>query len=458
MAKNLVRKGNALYIKISIPRKLRHLFLGESGKPRGSIWEKAGRDYDAAKILCADRVAWWSRAFARIERGETLADIERDALELQRVQQWMQMRRREIEAGRYEPHPPTARLIAEQFAFEAGAPIPANRAHGLDVPLKSQENGETVSQASEALYGALERDRRRQTTVDGHKLRVRAFVETCGDLPLARITRSVASDWLDKIGAKRSNRTRNSYAQTMALVVETARRRGRYQGENPFDGMKAQAAGESYQAFTTEELQKLFGALPREIKPAKHSPESALPWVALIAAYSGARLEEIAQLSAADIREVPANGATVTVIDIHNGGNNALKNKASARLIPVHSALVRAGLLRYVAALPKNGPLFPGLKRRESKGGKVGARLGELFRKRLVALGLKRDGLCFHSFRHLVAGKLEQAGVAQTDAARVLGHAIEGMSYGVYSTGPGLKRLAAVVEEIQYDIASSTTK
>jgi len=67
-----------------------------------------------------------------------------------------------------------------------------------------------------------------------------------------------------------------------------------------------------------------------------------------------------------------------------------------------------------------------------------------------VALGLKREGLCFHSFRHTVAGKLEQASVSQTDAARVLGHAIAGMSYGVYSNGPGLKRLAGIIEEIRY--------
>jgi hypothetical protein len=40
--------------------------------------------------------------------------------------------------------------------------------------------------------------------------------------------------------------------------------------------------------------------------------------------------------------------------------------------------------------------------------------------------------------------------VSQTDAARVLGHTIPGMSYGVYSSGPGLKRLAGVVEEIAY--------
>jgi integrase len=191
--------------------------------------------------------------------------------------------------------------------------------------------------------------------------------------------------------------------------------------------------------------------MPRDVKPKKHSPDTALPWCAVIAAFSGARLEEIAQLTTADVRAEDANGATVTVIDIHNGGDNKLKNETSARLIPVHSELVRLGLLDYVKALPK-GPLFPGLTRRESKGGKVGARVGELFRKKLVALGLKREGLCFHSFRHTVAGALDAAGVPQSDAARVLGHAVSGMSYGVYSqAGPGLKRVAAVVQEIKYD-------
>jgi integrase len=102
--------------------------------------------------------------------------------------------------------------------------------------------------------------------------------------------------------------------------------------------------------------------------------------------------------------------------------------------------------LRYRDSLPKDGPLFPGMERRA----KIGARVGELFGKRLKALGLKRDGLVFHSFRHTVSSRLEAAGVSQTDAARVLGHTIPGMSYGTHSTGPGLKRLAAVIEEISY--------
>src|SRR5262245_10628765 len=104
------------------------------------------------------------------------------------------------------------------------------------------------------------------------------------------------------------------------------------------------------------------------------------------------RLEEIAQLTVADVQTRDANGGTIVVFNIHNGGKNHLKNETSARAIPVRSELVRAGLLKYGRALPQDGLLFPGLKRRQSKGGKIGARLGELFRRRLIALDMKRDG------------------------------------------------------------------
>jgi integrase len=136
---------------------------------------------------------------------------------------------------------------------------------------------------------------------------------------------------------------------------------------------------------------------------------------------------------------------------VHNGGNNAIKNESSVRLVPAHSALVRAGLLDYVKALPKGGPLFPGLTRRKSKGGKCGARIGEIFRKRLIALGLKREGLVFHSFRHTVGTRLDQAGVSQTDSARILGHEIPEMTFGTYSGGPGALRLKVEIEKIHYE-------
>jgi integrase len=233
---------------------------------------------------------------------------------------------------------------------------------GEAVPL-APVGAETINQAAEAWFDEMQRDPSaavKATTLEAHRLRVRAFFDHCGDIPLASVTRAMASDFLARIAQEGElfNRTVNNYATTLASVFKSARYRGRFQGDSPFEGQKRKAGGESYEAFETAELQTLFDSFTFETAP-KHSPETALPWVSLIAVYSGARLEEIAQLAVGDIRDQGANGATVTVIDIYNGGNNALKNAASARLVPVHSELVRAGLLDYVKALPKDGPLFP---------------------------------------------------------------------------------------------------
>jgi len=100
--------------------------------------------------------------------------------------------------------------------------------------------------------------------------------------------------------------------------------------------------------------------------------------------------------------------------------------------------------------LPRGGKLFPGLVARQSKGGKLGARLGEEFREWLVRLGLKREKLCYHSFRHNVADAMNNAKVYPPHKSRVLGHAVPGMT-GHYGRGPGLKLLAEAVESISYE-------
>jgi integrase len=446
----LQRRGNRWYLNLGIPRSLRQYFLSSTGKPLAQIQQPLGDlTFEEAKIECSRRTTRCLELFARLRAGVPMTPAQIKAALLDPDPEAWSVEERAEARARYKSY-----MASAPFMAYAEAHASAERAASPAASVPAVVDGELISQAAEAWIAELQRDPSaavKATTVDGHRLRVRAFVQHCGDVPLASVTRATASNFLDKIAAGGlANRTVNNYATTMACVFRSAKDRGRVTGDNPFERMKRKAGGGSYEAFTPGEIQTLFAALPAEIRPKRHTPESALPWVSRIGAYTGARLEEIAQLTAADIRDVPANGATVTVLDIHNGGNNTLKNESSARLVPVHSELVRAGLLDYAKALPEGSPLFPGLKRRESKGGKVGARLGELFRKRLVVLDIKRPGLCFHSLRHTVAGRLEAAGVSQTDAARCLGHAISGESYGTYSTGPGLKRLAAVVEAIEY--------
>ena len=489
----LVQRGKQFYLRLAIPRPIRPLFPSGSGKARDFVVEPLGRNFDPARVECDRRVADYRALFARAplmtadavqvelqaikQRAESrkiAADLPMLASELDDIRErtrtkWEDVQRfyrspeylqvaREQEHIHREVERITKGLVPEgsQAWNEIAEKVvmAMSPRHQLTFPQAGEPaaQGQTVTQAAELWFAEMERPDAgvRPQTLDGHRLRVRAFVEKCGDLPLSSVTRAIASVWLAAVANGRSNRTTNNYCMTMQCLFKSARNRGRFQGENPFEDQRRKAAGEKREAFTAAEIHKLFAALPVEVLPRKHSPETALPWVTRIAAFSGMRLEEAAQLNVRDIRTVGVNGGSLVCLDIHNGGNNHLKSESSARVIPVHSELCRAGLLDYLKALPQDGPAFPGLSRRASKGGKIGARLGELFRKRLVALGIKRVGLCFHSLRNTVANRLEAAAVSQTDAARVLGHAIEGMSYGVYSSGPGLKRLAAVVEEISY--------
>jgi integrase len=376
-------------LRIAVPRPIRPLFLSGTGKPREFIVEPLGRNYDPARVECDRRVADYRALFARASL------MTPDAVQA------------EIEA-------------IKQRATE--------RRTLADLPLLESE---------------LERHRR-----DSRDQMGAAYYP-------GGVSESSMAQWRAHLEFRRRlvrESVANIVKHSNPPILEGSPNRGRFQGDNPFEDQRRKAGGEKREAFTAAELHKIFASLPLDIAPAKHSPESALPWAVRIAAYTGMRLEEISQLTVADIQTRGSNGGTVIVFDIHNGDNaHHLKNDSSARAIPLHSELARAGLLDYIRALPQDGLLFPGLKRRASKGGKIGARLGELFRKKLVKLGMKRDGLCFHSFRHTVAQRLEAAAVSQTDAARVTGHTIEGMTYGVYSTGPGLKRLAAVVEAVRYD-------
>jgi integrase len=455
---HLWQRGRQYWFRLAIPPSLRHHFPSGGGH-LDKVAKPLGDSPSLAKVCAAEEAAEFLKLFARLRAGEQVAPKQIE---------WMLKRRldplepmtyvSDDEWREFIQGPPTQRQkeFAQMRAQKRNERIAKmyedwGNSDFEGEPARAGGGPETISQAAEAWIAELTRQDEppRPQTLDGHRNRVRVFIRKRGDKPLAEYTRAEASDFLRSLAV--AGGTRNAYATTLKCIFDDARNRGRFTGENPFDGMKVKKGDNSYVPFTIDELQTLFDALPLKIDPIKHTPSTALPWAAAIALYSGARLEEIAQLTTADIRSVGANGATVTVIDIHNGGTNKLKNESSARIVPVHSALVRAGLLDYVKVLPKGSPLFPGLKRRASKGGKIGARLGELFRKRLVALGLKRRGLCFHSFRHTVAGRLDAAEARQSDVARILGHAVAGMSLGTYSKeGPGLKVIAGVVEKIDY--------
>jgi integrase len=452
---NLRQRGRQYYLHLVIPRALRRFFQSKSGKPMAALWEPLGPNLDIAEPRAARRVADYKDVFARLKAGESMtpeqikaavepssADVAKRALAKLYEHWYRHSEEYPATPEQFVPHPDTTdekmlRRILQEFRAQR-APL-----------------GETVSQALEAWLAEKASDKateQRPQTIAGHRDRAKAFTDYCkADLPLAEVDRAKASDFLSSL--KCSNRTRNNYAQTLRAVFQSARLRGRFTGDNPFDKQRRKAAKNNKERYTDDQAKMLIEAWPREVRPAKHSPGTAVGWATLISAYSGLGLEEVCQLTVADVRTEGTNGGSVDVFDIHNGddGHHLKNDDTRPRLVPVAKALVDAGLLKYRDALPQDGLLFPGLTRRTSKGNKIGARVGELFNKKRRALGITRDGngLDFHSWRHVIGTKLRAAGVAECDINSILGHAQATQSTQTYAK-PDLHLLKSAIDKIAY--------
>ena len=200
-------------------------------------------------------------------------------------------------------------------------------------------------------------------------------------------------------------------------------------------------------AFRPAEIAKLFERQP-EVAPSEHSAPSTLPWLVLIGAYSGMRLNEICELDVEDVRETGG----IYFFDL-----TASKTDAGVRVVPVHSKIIEAGFLKYREQVSK-GSLWRGLK----PGGPDGKRswyVSKRFTEYRRGLGLIdidkvtcRDRLDFHSLRRSAITALKHAGVPEHEVAEVVGHEHRRESFGVYADRHQLGRLQAVVEAIRYGI------
>jgi len=99
------------------------------------------------------------------------------------------------------------------------------------------------------------------------------------------------------------------------------------------------------------------------------------------------------------------------------GKKQRLKNRMSKRVVPIHSAVIKAGFLEWVQA-QQEGHLFPLLHPYGV------AKSSGWTAKLLKQVNLKRPSLTQHSLRHTVAVKLERARVHYSLMRRLLGHSV----------------------------------
>jgi integrase len=166
----------------------------------------------------------------------------------------------------------------------------------------------------------------------------------------------------------------------------------------------------------------------------------------LVGLFSGMRSNEICQMRARDVQR--KEGIWLFDVNDDNTGQS-LKTEAAARIVPIHSELVRCGFLDYVKALPRDGQLFPALK----SGGPDG-KYNHYFAKRFTQYrrkcGVTAPRRSFHSFRKNVAQALKDKRATAAEIAELIGHE-QGFTFSVYAPMQlPMKALKELIERVRY--------
>lgn len=151
-----------------------------------------------------------------------------------------------------------------------------------------------------------------------------------------------------------------------------------------------------------------------------------------LAAYTGARIEELCSLQLSQI--------TDEAIEV-----KAAKTRSGNRSIPIHPDI--APLVSRLKKASSDGFLISGLSlnKYNDRSNAIGKRFGRL--KTAMKFSEK---YVFHSIRKTFTTQLENTAVLENIAADILGHKKPHMSYGLYSGGASLQTKAGAIAHVSY--------
>ncbi|MBY6092374.1 tyrosine-type recombinase/integrase [Maritimibacter alkaliphilus] len=195
-------------------------------------------------------------------------------------------------------------------------------------------------------------------------------------------------------------------------------------------GTKATLADKRREFSPSEVVSLLSAAVERDDRDL-----GLLIWLGM---WTGCRIEELCALRVSEVTE-----DRFVIIDA--------KSEAGLREVPIHSMLKPA--IRHMCSTSKDGYVMSGLtnNKYDDRSNANGKRFGRL----KTALGFDRTYV-YHSLRKTVATQLDAAGIPEIISARILGHDLKTMTYGLYSGGAPFETKRDALEALSYPLAGDS--
>jgi len=243
-----------------------------------------------------------------------------------------------------------------------------------------------------------------------------------------------------KRGTPLATETVNQHIDRLSAMFRWAMDNG-HAAADPFARLKVKIGGKAKAAKGKPRVPYTSGEIERVLKVLDPATDER-HWLPLLGMFTGARINELAQLHLADIQ----HDAGVDFLHINEDEPNTRVKGHKSRRVPIHPELIRRGFLTYVEQLRKRSEtrLFPVLTHgRDGYGQSASKWYNRTFRKQA---GIARD---FHSYRHTVMAALDAAGVLERVINAIVGHSAgKSMSMTQYEHGLPLANLQQAVNMV----------
>ena len=279
------------------------------------------------------------------------------------------------------------------------------------------------------------------------------LIEACSNVEVSTINHGTARkfyDFLDKLELK--TRSKQTYASAIIAAFNWAVKQG-FVKTNYFSGKITLANKDDItsakQPFSADEMKLILGPKLLGWSFLEHNtvrgrfgkrrqPTPDYYWVVNIAAYTGARLGEIVQLTTDDVESKD----DIWCFSFNNRDGKRIKNLSSCRQVPVHPKLLELGLLDHLESCQKN--LFE----------KAKMSISNWFSRKFLtelALDATNRSRSFHSLRHTVVTHLTDKQVFPYFVKELVGHKHNSITYDIYAGKPPMKvLLEECVSKINY--------